>query len=98
MTRKVGSDKNILKAFSKILSNILMLAYVTFALSALSTCPQKEDSSTIDHLASSKKTTSLMLHKFDAEIFNISPKQILMKSVVFDSSLISIITNEGQIF
>lgn len=88
-----------MRSFSKILLNVPVLTYVAVSLITLSNCTKIEDSTTIDRLNSAKqKTVSLLLHKFDAEIFNINSKQILNRTVVLDSTLIGIVENEGQFF
>lgn len=88
-----------MRSFSKILPIIPVLAYVAVSLITLSNCTRTDDSTTIDRLNSAKqKTASLLLQKFDAEIFNINSKQILSRTVVLDSTLIGIVENEGQYF
>lgn len=88
-----------MRSFSKILPIVPVLAYVAVSLITLFNCTKTDDPATIDRLNSSKqKTASLLLHKFDAEIFNINSKQILSRPVVLDSTLIGIVENGGQYF
>lgn len=88
-----------MKSFRKIFSGGLILAYVAVSQITLSNCKKTDDSTTIDQLNFAKqKTASLLLHKFDAEIFDINSKQILNRPVVLDSTLIGIVENEGQYF
>lgn len=88
-----------MKTFRKIFPGGLILGYVTISLITLSSCIKTDDSTTIDQLKSAKqKTASFLLHKFDAEIFDINSKQILNRHIVLDSTLIGIIEHEGQYF
>lgn len=88
-----------MRFFSKILPNVLVLGYVAISLLSLSNCTSKDDYTTNDRLNSAKqKTASLLLQKYNAELFNINSEQILNHTVVLDSTLIGIIEKEGQYF
>lgn len=88
-----------MRSFSKILANVLMPIYVAVSLITLSNCTKTDDSATIERLNSAKqKTASILLQKFDAEIFDIHSKQILNRPIVLDSTLIGVVKNGGQYF
>lgn len=98
LTRKAKSDNRV-KSLSKILSNTLLPAYIAISLLSLSNCAKPDNSTASDRLNFAKQqTASLLMQKFDAEIFDASSKVILNRPVVLDSTLIGIIENKGQYF
>lgn len=88
-----------MRLFSKILPNVLVLGYVAISLLSLSNCTSKNDYTTNDRLNSAKqKTATLLLQKYNTELFNINSEQILNRPVVLDSTLIGITEKGGRYF
>jgi hypothetical protein len=88
-----------MKFSGKIFSIGLLLVYIAFSLSSMTTCTNKNNLSTADQLRISKKEiANLLRFKYAAEDFAGASKNLLLHPVLIDSTLIGISHKEGNYF